>query len=120
MVTVPVRNPAAVGVNVTEKKQVPPAASVGAQTVGVAKSPVCASVMPVIELAELFTSVTDCAVLVVPTTPEKSEARRIQTRSGHRGRSGSRLINCLGTTRRVAGDGDGPGSGSGRRRREIH
>src|SRR5262245_21022195 len=75
MLTVAVRAPAAVGVNVTEIVQLAPAASVAGlsgQLLSWAKSPALAPASPMLEITSgarpEFVNVTLCAALVVPTS----------------------------------------------------
>src|SRR5262245_40520180 len=75
MLTLAVRAPAAVGVNVTEIVQLAPAASVlgpSGQLLSWAKSPALAPASPMLEITSgaspEFVNVTLCAALVVPTS----------------------------------------------------
>src|ERR1035437_7343913 len=71
MVTIALRLPAAVGVNVTEMLQLPPAATLAPQVLVCAKSPAFVPVTPMLVIVRapdpVLLSVTDWAVLVVLT-----------------------------------------------------
>jgi hypothetical protein len=71
MVSVALREPAAVGEKVTEIEQLPPIATLPAQLLVVAKSPAFVPLIPMLEIVNTpvppLERVTVCAVLVVPT-----------------------------------------------------
>src|SRR3974390_1450752 len=75
MVIEPVRAPVAVGVNVTEIEQFPPAATPPRQLLVSAKSPVAAMLANVNGTVLVFVSTIVCGWLVVPTvcTPKSKD-----------------------------------------------
>jgi hypothetical protein len=78
IVTIPVRDPAAVGVNVIEIVQLPRAATELPQVLVWAKSPVMVMLPTLKTTDELLLTVTDFAALVIPTATLPNERELLE------------------------------------------